>query len=283
MRNVITFPVIWQENTNSYSNAYGKYYAKPKYPQTLDLRGLIERVAFDQSVYSRDIIEGVVIKLTRVMVEQLEVAQPISWDGLGTFTPHIETYNPVDPATGKAQVGGITEDQLMSGDFNIDELIGGVHIRFTPIGEKNENLTSRALADLCSFEVLGVGDAEQYVKMEAWLADKTAPADVAVTIGTDEVTKGSAVSGVTAKAISATMKFKYKGTYGIGFMNSATGKVTEVLDTETVADDNSGGTPVSFSAASATASATKNRLVIFKGSSASDAKIMVDWCGVSAS
>ena len=75
MRNVITFPVYWAQNTNSYSQAYGKYYAKPNYPETLDLRGLIERVAFDQSVYSRDIIEGVIKKLTTVMVEQLEAAQ----------------------------------------------------------------------------------------------------------------------------------------------------------------------------------------------------------------
>lgn len=283
MRNVITFPVYWSENTNSYSNAYGKYYAKPNYPETLDLRGLIERVAFDQSVYSRDIIEGVISKLTTVMVEQLEAAQPISWDGLGTFTPRIEAYNPIDPATHKPQVGGITDAQLMAGDFKIDEIIGGVHIRFIPINEKNEDLSSRALADLCSFECVGVGDATDVVTMEAWAAAKTAPIDPAVTIGEDAVQKGSTVSGVSAKAISATMKFKYKGTYGIGFMNSATGKVTEVLDTEAVADDSTSGTSVSFSAASATATATKNRLVIFKGSSADSAKILVDWCGVTAS
>ena len=34
------------------------------------VRGLIERVAFDQSVYSRDIIEGVIQKLTTVMVDE---------------------------------------------------------------------------------------------------------------------------------------------------------------------------------------------------------------------
>lgn len=99
MRNVITFPVYWAQNTNSYSQAYGKYYAKPNYPETLDLRGLIERVAFDQSVYSRDIIEGVIKKLTTVMVEQLEAAQPINWEGLGTFTPRVEEASATASAT----------------------------------------------------------------------------------------------------------------------------------------------------------------------------------------
>jgi len=283
MRNVITFPVYWAENTNSYSNAYGKYYAKPNYPETLDLRGLIERVAFDQSVYSRDIIEGVITKLTTVMVEQLEAAQPINWEGLGTFTPRVEAYNPLDPVTHKPTVGGITFDQLKSGQFNINEMIGGVHIRFIPMGEKNENLTSRALADMCSFECVGVGDATDVVNMEAWTAQVTAPLEVSVTIDGSAAEKGASVSGVSAVAIAAQMDFKYKGTYGIGFMNHATGKITEVLDTKEVAQDSASGTSVSFSKASATASATKDRLVIFKGSSAESAKILMEWCTVSAS
>ena len=45
----------------------------------------------DQSVYSRDICEGVIQRLTKVMVELLQSGQPVKWDGLGTFTPKVES------------------------------------------------------------------------------------------------------------------------------------------------------------------------------------------------
>ena len=65
---VIKFPVAYRQNNNSYSSVYGKYFPVAWRPETLSLRGLIERVAFSQSVYSRDIIEGVIQKLTTVKI-----------------------------------------------------------------------------------------------------------------------------------------------------------------------------------------------------------------------
>ena len=73
----IAFPVVYQQNQNVQSEAYGKYYPKPYTPDTLSLRGLIERVAMDQSVYSRDIVGGVIQRLTKVMVELLQGGQPV--------------------------------------------------------------------------------------------------------------------------------------------------------------------------------------------------------------
>ena len=89
--NTIAFPVAARQNKNDDSTAYGKWFLVPYWPETLTLRGLIERVAFDQSVYSRDIVEGVLQKLTTVMVELLKSGQPVKWDGLGTFTPNINS------------------------------------------------------------------------------------------------------------------------------------------------------------------------------------------------
>ena len=57
--NTIAFPVAARQNTNDGSTAYCKWFIVPYWPETLTLRGLIERVAFGQSVYSRDIVEGV--------------------------------------------------------------------------------------------------------------------------------------------------------------------------------------------------------------------------------
>ena len=166
--NVIAFPVGMQQNQNTYSNAYGKYYFKPWYPSTLTLKGLIDRVAFEQSVYSRDIVEGVIQKLTTVMVELLKSGQPVKWDGLGTFTPTIENDG-----------NKVTDDPLTT---TVDA-IKGVHISFIPENSKGEELTSRAFRDLCTFDVVGiimttnVGTAEKkkYVRtiktLEAYKAE----------------------------------------------------------------------------------------------------------------
>ena len=141
----IAFPIVYKQNQNVQSAAYGKYYPEAYPPETLSLRGLIERVAFDQSVYSRDIVEGVIQKLTRVMVELLTGGQPVKWDGLGTFTPKIESVK-----------GGVTEAQLKAGSVSVRDTIEGVHIRFIPENEKGEELTSRRMKDAITFSVEGV-------------------------------------------------------------------------------------------------------------------------------
>ena len=136
---------MYKQNQNEQSAAYGKYYPEAYLPETLSLRGLIERVAFDQSVYSRDIAEGVIQRLTRVMVELLTGGQPVKWDGLGTFTPKIESVK-----------GGLTETQLKTGSVSVRDAIEGVHIRFIPENEKGEELTSRRMKDAITFSVEGV-------------------------------------------------------------------------------------------------------------------------------
>ena len=135
--NTIAFPVAARQNTNVISSAYGKWFLVPYWPETLTLRGLIERVAFGQSVYSRDIVEGVIQKLTTVMVELLKSGQPVKWDGLGTFTPNIN-------GTGVNEVSQVSVDQIK-----------GVKINFIPENSKGEQLTSKAFKDLCTFSVLG--------------------------------------------------------------------------------------------------------------------------------
>ena len=134
--NTIAFPVAARQNKNDDSTANGKWFLVPYWPETLTLRGLIERVAFDQSVYSRDIVEGVLQKLTTVMVELLKSGQPVKWDGLGTFTPNINSK-------GVVELNSVSVDQ-----------IEGVRINFIPENAKGEELTSKKFKDLCVFEVL---------------------------------------------------------------------------------------------------------------------------------
>ena len=68
----IAFPIRLRQNDNQFSHAFGKYYAEKVPAETLSLAGLIARVGFDQSVYSTDIVQCVISKLTTVMVEVLK-------------------------------------------------------------------------------------------------------------------------------------------------------------------------------------------------------------------
>ena len=146
----VSFGIAFKQNRNQTSQAYGKYYPEAWTPETLNLRGLVERVAMDQSVYSRDICEGVIQRLTKVMVELLQSGQPVKWDGLGTFTPKVESAR-----------GGLTEAKLTSGDFNVADVVEGIHVRFIPENSKGEELTSSKFKDSCVLETLGVIELTQ--------------------------------------------------------------------------------------------------------------------------
>ena len=176
---VIKFPVAYRQNTNSYSSVYGHYFPIAWRPETLSLRGLIERVAFSQSVYSRDIIEGVIQKLTTVMVELLRSGQPVKWDGLGMFQPGIESKK-----------NGVTADDMKAKKANPDVDVAGVHINFIPESGKGDDLTSRAFKELCVFENVGVVEyvrkggtgtdankiiGTKLVGMDAWYKEQETP------------------------------------------------------------------------------------------------------------
>ncbi len=141
----IAFPIVFKKNDNQYSQTYGKYYPEAYRPATLSLSGLIERVAFEQSVYSRDIVRGVIEKVTKVMVELIEGGQPVKWDGLGTFTPYTESVK-----------NGASAQQLVDPNFTGADYVKGIHIRFIPENEKGEELTSVKFKDLCVIETKGV-------------------------------------------------------------------------------------------------------------------------------
>lgn len=147
--NRLPFQIALEQNQNAESTAFGKWYGVTYSPQkTLGLRGLIERIAFEQSVYSRDIIEGVVNRLTKVMSELIMSGESVKWDGLGTFQPRIES------------IGVLTPDL-----FDPTQHIKGVHIRFIPENKKGEQLSSRKFRDGCVLELAGVWQKE-YITMD---------------------------------------------------------------------------------------------------------------------
>ena len=149
-QNRIPFRIAYKANNNEYNAAYGKYFPVAYNEKTLSLQGLIERVAFEQSVYSRDVVKGVVQRLTAVMVELLTSAQSVKWDGLGTFTPKVESKRK-----------GLDFTEVRDGKFDIRDVIDGIHIRFMPEDCKGEELTSKKFKHSCVLENVGVIETEK--------------------------------------------------------------------------------------------------------------------------
>ena len=141
----LTFNIALEQNKNMESTAYGKYFGKTYSPnEALNLKGLIQRVAMDQSVFSEDIARGVIDRLTVTMVELLQSGTSVKWDQLGTFRPTVESVGVSDPL-----------------DYNVNTDVKGIHIRFIPENAKGEEITSRQFADLCTMMTVGIWTVEK--------------------------------------------------------------------------------------------------------------------------
>ena len=135
----LSFQYVLKQNKNEDSTAFGKYFAEAYSPsETLSLKGLCERVAMDQSLFTPEIARGVIDKLTTDMCELLQSATSVKWDGLGTFRPTVESQGAASPE-----------------DYNINTDVVGIHIRFVPVNDKGEELTSRKFAQQLVFVKYG--------------------------------------------------------------------------------------------------------------------------------
>ena len=83
-----------------------------------------------QKAVERDVVQGVLTKFSTCLVELVTQGIGVKIDGLGTFYPTFE-------ATG-------AENAV---NYNINEHLQGVHIRFWPDNTKLDQITSRAFKD----------------------------------------------------------------------------------------------------------------------------------------
>ena len=80
------FQINVRKNLNLRSTSFGKYYPKAVEKETISLRGLCKHMAEHQSIYGRDIIEGVLKKMASCVIELLSQGNPVKLDGLGIET-----------------------------------------------------------------------------------------------------------------------------------------------------------------------------------------------------
>ena len=124
------------QNQNSKNAAYGKYYARVKYLESMNTRKLSNHIAEHGSVYTPDVVYGVMEKFRSCLIEMLLQSKKVKIDGLGTFYATIE-----------CKKGGATTKEK----FNINSNIEGLHIRFMPEQEQEMNISSRQFLKQAEF------------------------------------------------------------------------------------------------------------------------------------
>ena len=135
-----------KQNQNSYSAAFGKWYAQIKNLETLNTRKLANHISEHGSIYTPDVVYGVLEKFRSCLVEMLLESKKVKIEGLGTFYCTLENQK---------------NGALKKEDFNVNKHLKALHIRFLPEQTTEENISSREFlkkAEFINIEQLLKGD-----------------------------------------------------------------------------------------------------------------------------
>ena len=147
--NEIKLGINLRQNKNSKNAGFGKYYPEVDTQTTLTLRGFAKHMSDHGSIYSLDLIEGVLKKITQCLPELISQGVPVRLDPLGTFLPTCSVDKPV-----------LNIPAMEGADPN--DVVKGVHIRFLPYGVEDENITSRRFKDeYCSLEFRNIVESQE--------------------------------------------------------------------------------------------------------------------------
>ena len=141
----ISMGINLRQNKNDKSPAYGKYFPEVDVQKTLSLRGFAKHMTDHGSVYGRDLLEGVLIKITECLPELLSQGIPVQLGNLGTFYPTAEVKK--DAAV--LNIGA------MDG-LNPNDIVKAIHIRFLPDSTKLDNLCGPKFKDACTLELRNI-------------------------------------------------------------------------------------------------------------------------------
>ena len=122
--------------TGELSRSYGKWYAHVKQFETLDTRKMANHIAEHGSIYTQDVVFGVLEKFRSCLLEMLLDSKKVKIDGIGTFYAMIENKK-----------GGTDKKE----DFDVHEHIKALHIRFLPEQAQEMNISSREFLKKAEF------------------------------------------------------------------------------------------------------------------------------------
>ena len=124
------------QNQNEHNAAFGKWYGRVKYLESMNTRKLSNHIAEHGSIYTPDVVYGVMEKFRSCLLEMLLNSKRVKIDGLGTFYTTIECV----------KGGAATKEK-----FNVQKDVKGLHIRFLPEQEQEQNISSREFLKQAEF------------------------------------------------------------------------------------------------------------------------------------
>ena len=146
----ILYEVYKNDIKDSESAMYGKWYARLKSIETLSLTRLAKHIAEHGSVFTEDVVEGVLKKFKTCLIEMLLDSKKVKIAGLGTFY-----------LTAECTKGGADKEE----DFNVNQHLTALHIRFLPDQTAEDNISSREFIKKAEFvnvkALLSNGSAEE--------------------------------------------------------------------------------------------------------------------------
>ena len=125
-----------KQNQNEHNAAFGKWYAQIKSLETLNTRKLANHISEHGSIYTPDVVYGVLEKFRSCMLEMLLNSKKVKIEGLGTFYCTLENQK---------------NGALRKEDFNVNKHLKALHIRFLPEQTTEENISSREFLKKAEF------------------------------------------------------------------------------------------------------------------------------------
>ena len=132
----ILYEIYQNDIKDSESVMFGKWYARLKSIETLSIEKLAKHIAEHGSVYTADVVEGVMKKFKNCLIEMLLESKKVKVAGLGTFY-----------LTAECTKGGADKEE----DFNVNQHLAALHIRFLPDQAAEDNLSSREFIKKAEF------------------------------------------------------------------------------------------------------------------------------------
>ena len=132
----ILYEVYKNDIKDSESVMYGKWYARLKSIETMSMPKLAKHISEHGSVFTEDVVEGVMKKFKTCLLEMLLESKKVKVNGLGTFY-----------LTCECEKGGADKEE----DFNVNQHLKALHIRFLPDQTQEDNLSSREFIKKAEF------------------------------------------------------------------------------------------------------------------------------------
>ena len=127
---------LLKQNNIKNSKIFGKWFAHSKTVETLNTRKMANHIAEHGSIYTPDVVFGVLEKFRSCLLEMLLNSKRVKIDGLGIFFTTLEN-----------EKGGALKKE----DFSPQKNLKALHIRFLPDQEAETNISSREFIKKAEF------------------------------------------------------------------------------------------------------------------------------------